>query len=82
MGKTMRSRPGVRRESHRSMRSMEVMIREGHIRRDASCTSKTAYSVGGAAAARQKLGKKRKRVTIYHCRFCGSYHLTSGRADS
>lgn len=59
------------------MWAMEAMISRGKITRELSCTSKIAYSAGGVVAARRALRRKRKNVAIYHCRFCGGYHLTS-----
>lgn len=77
-GKTHRNQLGGRRDApRRSMWSMEAMIRAGHVTREASCSNKIAYTVGGADAARRSLRKKKKRTSIYHCRFCGGYHLTS-----
>lgn len=61
----------------RTLRDKGAMVADGTITREASCLTKIAYSVGGAEAARRALGKKKKHVSIYHCRFCGGYHLTS-----
>lgn len=53
------------------------MVANGEITQQASCTAKTSYSAGGAVAARIAMKRKRKNVKIYHCNFCGGYHLTS-----
>ena len=62
--------------SHRSYRAIENEIAHGHIRREASCTHKKAYSAGEAERARQGMGRQGKSTSIYHCRFCNKYHLT------
>lgn len=65
-----------RRGEFKSMRDKRTMIREGVIERVTSCTIKIAYSVGGAVAARREMRRKQKNVRIYHCNWCGGYHLT------
>lgn len=63
------------------MWAMQTMIADGNVTEGASCAAKTAYSQGGAHRAKLALRKsgrhRRHLVTIYHCRFCGHYHLSS-----
>ena len=59
-----------------SLRDKRKMVEEGTITRGGSCDAKKRYSVGGAILAQRGMGKHRKRTKIYHCNFCGGYHLT------
>lgn len=79
MGRSRRSKKygGPGRAMLTSMSSMESMIESGRINRAPSCSAKIAYSAGAAVDARRAMKRKRKNVAIYHCRFCGNYHLTS-----
>lgn len=67
-----RGPPPMRRRSN-----METAIAEGRIRPSNSCTEKRRYTVHEVLVAKRRLGRKGKSLTIYHCRFCGRYHLTS-----
>lgn len=59
------------------MWAMQNMVASGQIDASSSCDFKTAYTQGAVARALGKLRKRKgQRVTAYHCRFCGHYHLT------
>lgn len=52
----------------------------GFVGRERSCTEKISYTHDEAIRAQRGIARSRRhrRMTIYKCRFCGLYHLTSG----